>query len=616
MSRPNKNFSAQGFLHLVIAALLIVFLINLFFIPIETEDVWWHLATGRWMVEHHQIPKVDPFPVFGFERPWYVTHWLGSLVFYNAYQVGGFLGLKIFRLVIFVGAFLIFYLFARKKIPFLPLAFLIVIMAYGISNRVLLRPFIFNLIFIQFLLMALYDYYRRSDKKILWVVPLLGAVWSNIHLGSFMYGFPLIAIFWLVNIVEALDIKFSQKDGVALKTKLRQVKTLFLVMVGFWLAHIINPHGLAAALHPLKVLFIPKHIDFHWFNSIINEMQSPSIIFSIYGFWFYLLFGISLLCLIYNQKERFMNTVLFGFGLFMFIYALRGSDLFVPICGYIIATSAENCDFKQQWQSISQKFQLGLICHIVGIVLLSLLSIRLYNTQIYQKGRFIRNFTVDISPSNPFAAIELMKKNNIKGYVLNFDGYGGALLWAGYPDLKPMVDGRQLNRDVFKYFFAVLNNPAAYWQEAVDVFELKIVLINTSMEVYDKLIDFLAARVDWQLIFVDSSCTLWVKRGEFTLPPELNDFEQNLRATQISLSEIESALPEKRKRSILSQIQGWLNPLPYDNDLLQEGATLFALNFREAGIHRIREGVQASKGQGAYFLSFMVEEYKKGLTKE
>ena len=33
----------------------------LFYMPIEIEDVWWHLSTGRWIMNHFSVPLADPF---------------------------------------------------------------------------------------------------------------------------------------------------------------------------------------------------------------------------------------------------------------------------------------------------------------------------------------------------------------------------------------------------------------------------------------------------------------------------------------------------------------------------------------------------------------------------
>ena len=49
--------------------LLGIFLALFFFRPIEIDDVWWHLATGKFIVEHAQVPSTDPFPFSNEQTP-------------------------------------------------------------------------------------------------------------------------------------------------------------------------------------------------------------------------------------------------------------------------------------------------------------------------------------------------------------------------------------------------------------------------------------------------------------------------------------------------------------------------------------------------------------------
>jgi len=41
--------------------LFLAFVAIYFFFPIETEDIGLHLATGRWITSHGQVPRVNVF---------------------------------------------------------------------------------------------------------------------------------------------------------------------------------------------------------------------------------------------------------------------------------------------------------------------------------------------------------------------------------------------------------------------------------------------------------------------------------------------------------------------------------------------------------------------------
>jgi hypothetical protein len=48
--------------------------------PVVDEDIWWHLATGRWVAEHHALPQADPFSAYGQTQPYVAYSWLFDLL--------------------------------------------------------------------------------------------------------------------------------------------------------------------------------------------------------------------------------------------------------------------------------------------------------------------------------------------------------------------------------------------------------------------------------------------------------------------------------------------------------------------------------------------------------
>ena len=90
---------------LVLSAFL---LMACFSTEVTDSDTFWHLATGKYLVDHHQLPVPDPFsfttymgkPLPGEEtvRAFNLTHeWLAQIIMYLAYAIGGFGGLVLLR---------------------------------------------------------------------------------------------------------------------------------------------------------------------------------------------------------------------------------------------------------------------------------------------------------------------------------------------------------------------------------------------------------------------------------------------------------------------------------------------------------------------------------------
>ncbi|MHB1561801.1 MAG: hypothetical protein ACYC61_30495, partial [Isosphaeraceae bacterium] len=57
------------------------------------SDVWWHVRTGRWIVENGRVPWEDPFTFASPGRVWVDLHWLFQLVLAGADAAGGAMGM-------------------------------------------------------------------------------------------------------------------------------------------------------------------------------------------------------------------------------------------------------------------------------------------------------------------------------------------------------------------------------------------------------------------------------------------------------------------------------------------------------------------------------------------
>jgi len=57
-------------------------------------DIWWHLRTGKYIVENQHIPKADIFSYIAAGRPWVDLRWLFQVVPFSIYYILGASGLK------------------------------------------------------------------------------------------------------------------------------------------------------------------------------------------------------------------------------------------------------------------------------------------------------------------------------------------------------------------------------------------------------------------------------------------------------------------------------------------------------------------------------------------
>src|SRR5207247_2853867 len=54
--------------------------------PIRSYDYFWHLAAGRWIVDHRAIPVSDPLAVASAKTPWINGEWLYEVALYATHM--------------------------------------------------------------------------------------------------------------------------------------------------------------------------------------------------------------------------------------------------------------------------------------------------------------------------------------------------------------------------------------------------------------------------------------------------------------------------------------------------------------------------------------------------
>ena len=170
--------------------------------PTGDPDTFWHLASGQWMLDHHEILRADIFSSTVSGQPYSVGEWLGEIVLTLVFNAGGWAGLAIFRAVLVgIAAFFLARLSRRGGAP-LVAALLVVVWALVFSKtRWTDRPAIFTFMLFPVVLDLLYSA-RAGSRRALLAIPPIILVWANLH-GGYPIGLALVLAFT----VEALVLR-------------------------------------------------------------------------------------------------------------------------------------------------------------------------------------------------------------------------------------------------------------------------------------------------------------------------------------------------------------------------------------------------------------------------
>jgi tetratricopeptide (TPR) repeat protein len=176
----------------------------------------WHLATGRWLVEHRQVPRTDVLSLTSAGKPWIYPPFAGVL-FYLTYNAFGYPGLSWFCALACLAV--VAYLVRRGDMASAVLAMLTV---GSIATRTAARADLFSTIFFALFLGELCAYHRGVRCR-LWLLPVIMLFWVNLHPG-FIAGLAAIGAYLLI---ELSDLLFAER---------RQAVVLRLRRVWPWLA--------------------------------------------------------------------------------------------------------------------------------------------------------------------------------------------------------------------------------------------------------------------------------------------------------------------------------------------------------------------------------------------
>jgi hypothetical protein len=163
-----------------IAFLFVVFALACL-IPLQS-DTWWHLRAGQEMWSRHFVMLHDEFSFTAAGAYWPNHEWLSEIVFYLAYRAGGLPGLTVLAALCLTVTLTLSWQLMQgapsRKLWFMAAAMPSLVFVWTV------RPHVFTLLFMMVLVHLLL-------RRLYWPVPLLFALWANLH-GGVALGFVVV----------------------------------------------------------------------------------------------------------------------------------------------------------------------------------------------------------------------------------------------------------------------------------------------------------------------------------------------------------------------------------------------------------------------------------------
>jgi hypothetical protein len=179
---------APGGLGWLVAVTALIFFATAQYCQRLYVDTYFDLYAGRYVAEHG-IPQRNVVTVLAHGKPWIDQQWLGQLIYYRMWQLGGYAAVVILSIALIAVGFAIFgaLMLRRGASPLRMCAWTLAAFAvsFGYATP---RAQSFGYLFFPLLLwLVLADNATRRPRLLTWLsIPLL-AVWANVH-GSVLLG--------------------------------------------------------------------------------------------------------------------------------------------------------------------------------------------------------------------------------------------------------------------------------------------------------------------------------------------------------------------------------------------------------------------------------------------
>jgi hypothetical protein len=484
---------------LLVAAALIAVLVVLCR-RVGDPDFWWHLATGRWVLGHGQLPTTELFTYTVTDRPWVDQEYGSEILLALLYQGGGFLAVSlVYTAVTWAGFWAIWRRIAIERVP-APIAAACLLLGAA-AGVVVWGPRSQMISFALTCLTLLWvEAYLRDRHRHLYLLPLVMVAWANLH-GGFVYGLGVVGV---AAVSESLMAVFTRGDA----AHRRRAMGLWAVLATCSVAGLVNPntykvYAVVVAIETSKAQ-----------QSFIAEWQSPSFHSAgELGLEALLLLTVTAMAV---RRQRLWDVLLSLAAIYLALAAVRNVSISQAMLVPVVAWAGADVWRRSRWREPlamwvhRHRIDVLAACSACTLIAAAVTGGIMASTLSGQTASTDANFPVG-------AADWLAAHPNVGTRMLNAYDWGGYLI---YRFSAPPSDVPPPDRRVFVYGEATLMGNALV-QEIADVENAQT---DWQSILSRNRVDYVVERTDsslsmalgvdpqWRKVYDDGFAVIFVKR--------------------------------------------------------------------------------------------------------
>jgi len=476
---------------LLLGGVLIV-IAALFVGAVQDPDFWWHIRIGRWMVENGRLPSTDIFTYTVPNHVWTDHEYFTEILMWLIYSSTGAIGIGIFFGLITYAGFYLMYRQVRRE-PFVMVG---VGLALGaVAGAPIWGP---RAQMITFALTCLELYwlqgYLSGRSRALQLIPLLMALWANLH-GGWVIGFVWLGVAFMA---ELIGWAWNPSNP----AHRAHVRFLAIITAASAVAVLATPHGFSLYLYPFQTVAsaAQEKLIVEWFSPDFHQPFLRPFELMV----FLLIVGFAL------RRPSLYDVLLSLVALALALQSVRNVALFVAATTPVLIRS-----YSEYWKEISAargwKLRLPTRRIFALITALALLVVTLATT-VHIVNEISPSHQKSLTASNyPEGAADWLAAHPEVGTKM-YNQYG----WGGYLDYRLYP---QPNRRVFIFGEAALMGDdllndyediqtlRSNWRTLLDKYGVDYVVYNRG----EALANVLVTDPGWKIVYQDSVAVIYVR---------------------------------------------------------------------------------------------------------
>ena len=453
-------------------------------------DYYWHLQYGDWILNHGSLPTADMWSWTVEGKAYKLTQWLGELVMAVANRIGGEHGTSALAALLVTATMACSYKAARCYLDNRLAALAAAVGCNAILVSLSCRPHQFTHLGLACLTWIVARYMSTGDKKSLYWLPLLFALWVNLHGG---YAVGLVYLWMMVGTIAADKFIINRCDEIVSACSVLGIAALVAT-----LATLINPYGWGAWQYAIQIANLKSSSA-----GIVDEWAATTIKGDV-GFNHFMVTAAMFACMIASIKRPPVGALLTAIALaaagwFAIRVSLMMTTLMVPV---LAAWLRHTPFYAVVFDGVSRRFDRlippSIACLLVGLVLAgSIWSPRVDTTA--------RQYVTANFPERELAFIQT---KHLEGRLLNTPETGGYLIREGAKHVA--LDTRlDLYGDKALFENILASKGATGWKAYLQTLDPDILLVSNNAA----LRQLATESGDFRTVFIGQRYSVMIKSG-------------------------------------------------------------------------------------------------------